>query len=183
MTEYKKMISGELYYPGDKELTSLRYNARKLTEEINRTSVSDRNIRINLLKKLFGSTGESIYLEPTFNCDYGCNIYVGENFYANFNCVILDVAEVIIGSNCFLGPQVGIYTATHPVDPIERYNGLELGKTVTIGDNCWIGGHATINPGVILGNNVVVASGAVVTKSFSDNVIIAGNPAKIIRNI
>lgn len=183
MTEYEKMISGKLYYPGDEELTNLRYNARKLTEEINKTSISDRNKRVNLLKKLFGSTGEKIYLEPSFNCDYGCNIHVGENFYANFNCVILDIAEVRIGANCMLAPQVGIYTATHPIDPVERNRGFELGKPINIGDNCWIGGHATINPGVTLGNNVIVASGAVVTKNFGDNVIIAGNPAKIIRSI
>ncbi|OXX25946.1 sugar O-acetyltransferase, partial [Vibrio sp. V06_P1A73T115] len=111
------------------------------------------------------------------------NIHVGENFYANFGCVILDVAEVRIGNNCFIAPQVGIYTATHPTDPIQRNSGLEYGKSVVIGHNCWIGGHATINPGVTLGNNVVVASGAVVTKSFGDNVVIGGNPAKVIKEI
>lgn len=183
MTEYEKMMSGEMYNFADKELTELKCNARKLTEEINKTSISDIDKRVNLLKKLLGSTGEKIYVEPSFNCDYGFNIHVGESFYANFDCVILDVAEVRIGSNCFLAPQVGIYTATHPISPLERSSGLGLGKPITIGDNCWIGGHATINPGVKLGNNVIVASGAVVTKSFGDNVIIAGNPAKIIRNI
>ena len=183
MTEYEKMLSGKMYNFADKELTELKYNARKLTEEINKTSISDIDKRVNLLKKLFGSTGEKIYVEPSFNCDYGFNIHVGESFYANFDCVILDVAEVRIGSNCFLAPQVGIYTATHPINPLERSSGLGLGKPITIGDNCWIGGHATINPGVTLGNNVIVASGAVVTKSFGNNVIIAGNPAKIIRSI
>jgi maltose O-acetyltransferase len=108
---------------------------------------------------------------------------VGDNFYANFDCVILDVAEVRIGKNCMVAPQVGIYTATHPIDPVLRNAGKELGRPIGIGDNCWIGGHAVINPGVTLGNNVVVASGAVVTKSFGDNVVLAGNPARVVKEI
>lgn len=119
-----------------------------------------------MLKRLFGGTKENVYVEPDFRVDYGSNIYVGENFYANFDCVILDVCEVHIGDNCMMAPGVHIYTATHPLDPVERNSGLELGKPVEIGDNVWIGGRAIINPGVKLGNNVVVASGAVVTKSF-----------------
>ena len=103
--------------------------------------------------------------------------------YANFGGVILDVAEVNIGDNCLLAPQVGIYTATHPIDPIERIRGLEYAKPITIGDNCWVGGHATINPGVELGNNVIVGAGSVVTKSFGSNVVIGGNPARILRTI
>ena len=183
MNEREKMLSGMAYNPGDKELVDLRYNARILTEEFNKTSIRDLEKRKEILKELFGTTGNEIYIEPSFNCDYGCNIHVGENFYANYNCVILDVAEVRIGKNCFIAPQVGIYTATHPIDPNERNNGIEFGKSITIGDNCWIGGNSTINPGVTLGNNVVVASGSVVTKSFGDNVVIGGNPAKIIKTI
>jgi maltose O-acetyltransferase len=116
MTEREKMLAGELYSPYDEELSKLRYNARILTEKFNKTFYSESEEKIKLIKELFGSTGNGIYIEPTFNCDYGCNIYVGENFYANYNCVILDVAEVRIGENCFIGPQVGIYTATHPVE-------------------------------------------------------------------
>ncbi|MDE1515485.1 MULTISPECIES: sugar O-acetyltransferase [Vibrio] len=183
MTEKEKMLSGEYYDPSDAELVKLRLNARLQTEQLNQTSVSQAEQRVAIIKSLFGSTGQSIHIESTFNCDYGVNIHVGENFYANFGCVILDVAEVRIGNNCFIAPQVGIYTATHPIDPIQRNSGLEYGKPVTIGDNCWIGGHATINPGVTLGNNVVVASGAVVTKSFADNVVIGGNPARVIKRI
>ena len=183
MTEQEKMLAGELYDSSDPYLVKLRFEARKLTEEFNKYSISQVDQRIEVLKKLFGKTGENVYIEPTFNCDYGCNIYLGENFYANFNCVILDVAEVRIGNNCFIAPQVGIYTATHPLNYLERNAGKEYGKPVTIGDNCWIGGHAVINPGVTLGNNVVVASGAIVTKSFGDNVVIGGNPAKILKCI
>ena len=136
-----------------------------------------------MLKQLLGSTGDNIHIESTFNCDYGFNIHVGENFYANFDCVILDVAEVRIGNSCMIAPQVGIYTATHPLDPVERNSGLELAKPITIGNSCWIGGQAVINPGVTLGDNVVVASGAIVTKSFGSNVVIGGNPAKVIKKI
>lgn len=183
MSEKEKMLCGEYYNSMDKELVTMRIWARKMTERINKTSILRLKRRVKLFKKLFGSTGENIYIEPAFNCDYGVNIHVGENFYANYGCVILDVAEVRIGKNCFIAPQVGIYTATHPIHPAERCSGKEYAKPITIGDNCWIGGHAVINPGVSLGNNVIVASGSVVTKSFGDNIIIAGNPAKILRTI
>lgn len=177
------MLSGQFYKPGDPELVALRMNARLATERLNQTSVSKLDERTQIIKSLFGSTGENIYIEPAFNCDYGGNIHVGENFYANYGCVILDVAEVRIGDNCFIAPQVGIYTATHPIDPVERAGGLEYAKAVKIGNDCWLGGHATINPGVELGNNVVVASGSVVTKSFGDNVVIGGNPARVLKEI
>ncbi|ENM5835632.1 sugar O-acetyltransferase [Vibrio metoecus] len=183
MREREKMLSGEYYDPSDAELVKLRLEARLLTEKLNQTSVSCPEKRVEIIKSLLGSTGNSIHIESTFNCDYGQNIHVGENFYANFGCVILDVAEVRIGDNCFIAPQVGIYTATHPIDPIQRNSGLEFGKPIKIGNNCWIGGHATINPGVTLGDNVVVASGAVVTKSFGSNVVIGGNPARVLKEI
>lgn len=183
MSEKSKMLAGELYDSSDQELVDLRVKARLLTEQFNRTSVTHKDQRQQLLKELFGSTGEHLYIEPTFNCDYGSNIYVGERFYANFGCVILDVAEVHIGDNCLLAPQVGIYTATHPLDPEERNSGLELAKPISIGDNCWIGGRAVINPGVCLGDNVVVGAGAVVTHSFGSHVVLAGNPAKVIKEI
>lgn len=183
MTEYEIMISGGMYSPGDSELVRLRTNARLLTEEYNKTSVTQSEERKAILRKLFGGCGESINIEPDFHCDYGCNIYVGENFYANFGCVILDVAEVRIGKDCMLAPHVGIYAATHPIEPDLRNSGKELGKAVTIGDNCWIGGRAIINPGVTLGDNVVVASGAVVTRNFGSNIVIGGNPARILKEI
>lgn len=182
-TERQKMVGGELYDPGDPELVEMRLRARLLFEEFNRTSATERPRRKELLRALFGSCDAGIFIEPNFRCDYGANIHVGANFYANFDCVILDVAEVRIGDNCMIAPQVGIYTATHPIDPVLRNAGRELGKPISIGHNCWIGGHAVINPGVTLGDNVVVASGAVVTKSFGSDVVLAGNPARILREI
>lgn len=183
MTEKQKMLAGESYNINDPELVEIRKKACQKREQLNKTSQIDTAKRSEILKSLFGSTGETIYVESTFYCDYGENIHVGENFYANFNCVILDVAEVNIGKNCLLGPQVGLYTATHPLNRDQRIEPIDLAKPITIGDNCWIGGHATINPGVTLGNNVVVGSGSVVTKDFGDNVLIGGNPAKVIKTI
>ncbi|WP_047984730.1 maltose acetyltransferase domain-containing protein [Ornithinibacillus californiensis] len=182
-TEKEKMIAGELYDPTDPELVSARLNARRLTRFYNETLETDEVKRTELLKELFGSSGESIFIEPTFRCDYGYNIHVGENFYANFNCVFLDVCKINIGENCFIAPGVHIYTATHPLNAKERISGIEFGKPVTIGNNVWIGGSAVINPGVTIGNNVVVASGSVVTKDVPDNVVIGGNPARVIKAI
>lgn len=182
-TEKEKMLNGELYNAGDPELTRDRLNARKLTRLFNETIESDIDYRTLLLTKLFGSTGNSLYVEPTFRCDYGYNIHVGDNFYANFDCVFLDVCEIRIGDNCFIAPGVHIYTATHPLDAEARNSGAEFGKPVTIGHNVWIGGRSVINPGVSIGNNVVIASGAVVTKDVPDHVVVGGNPAKVIKSI
>lgn len=182
-TEKEKMLAGKLYNAGDPELVNDRVNARRLTRLYNETLETDLESRTELLKTLFGSTGESLYIEPTFRCDYGSNIHVGENFYANFDCVFLDVCEIRIGDNCFVAPGVHIYTATHPLNAQERISGVEYGIPVTIGDNVWIGGRAVINPGVKIGNNVVVASGAVVTKDVPDNVVVGGNPARVIIEI
>lgn len=182
-SEKEKMINGELYCAADPQLVQERERARKLTRLYNQTLETEYEKRVRLLKELFGSTGNNVYVEPNFHCDYGYNIHVGENFYMNFDCVILDVCEVRIGDNCLVGPGVHIYTATHPIDPQERNTGLEYGKSVHIGHNVWIGGRAVINPGVNIGDNVVIASGAVVTKDVPNNVVVGGNPAKIIKRI
>lgn len=183
MTEKEKMIKGELYIASDEVLVNERLNARRLTREFNTTLETELEKRTEILKELFGEVGENIYIEPTFKCDYGYNIKVGDNFYANFDCVMLDVCPITIGNNVFLAPGVHIYTATHPLNPEERNSGAEFGKAVKIGDSVWLGGRSVICPGVTIGNNVVVAAGAVVTKDVPDNVVVGGNPAKIIKSI
>jgi len=182
-SEKEKMLDGQLYRATDPELVKEREHARKLTRLLNQTLETEHERRVTVLKELFGSTGEQVYVEPPFHCDYGYNIHVGENFFANFNCVFLDVCEIRIGDNCLIGPGAHIYTATHPIDPLKRASGLEYGKPVIIGDHVWIGGGAIINPGVKIGNHVVVASGSVVTKDVPDDVVIGGNPAKIIKRL
>ena len=180
--EKQKMIAGELYRPSDETLRAERLQARHLIHRYNHTEPDAKSERQALLNNLLGQS-EGAYIEPTFRCDYGYNIYLGKGFYANFDCVMLDVCPIIIGDNCMLAPGVHIYTATHPLDATERNSGLELGKPVTIGHNVWIGGRAVINPGVTIGDNVVVASGAVVTKDVPANVVVGGNPAKIIKTL
>ena len=130
-----------------------------------------------------GSAGEGSYIEPPFHCDYGSNIHVGKNFYANFDCIILDPARVTIGDDVMLAPRVGIYTATHPIDPAVRNEGLEYALPVTIGDNVWIGAHAVVNPGVSIGSNTVIGSGSVVTRDVPEGVVAAGNSCRVIRAI
>lgn len=182
-TEKEKMIAGEIYDPADPILVKDREEARRKVRIYNQSLESEGEKRTELLKELLGSTGESLYMEPNIRFDYGYNTYVGENFYANFDCTILDVSEVRIGDNCMLGPSVQIYTATHPLHPTERNSGIEYAKPITIGNNVWIGGSAVICPGVTIGNNVVVAAGAVVTKNVPDSVVVGGNPAKVIKKI
>jgi maltose O-acetyltransferase len=179
----ENMLNGALYDASDPELVAERADAREATRRYNQTSVDEDDRRRALLEELLGSLGETCVIEPPFRCDYGYNIHVGENFYANFDCVILDVCRVDVGQDCLVGPGVHIYTATHPLDPEERARGLEYGKPVTIGDNVWIGGSAVINPGVTIGDNSVVGSGAVVTKDVPDGVVVQGNPASVVKTI
>lgn len=182
-TEKELMITGEMYNPADDELIKDRLRARQLVRSYNQTTETEFAKRTEILKDLFGTIGGAIGIEPNFRCDYGYNIHVGENFFLNFDCCILDVCEVHIGANCMMAPGVHIYTATHPLDPTLRNSGREYGKPVKIGDNVWLGGRSVVNPGVTIGNNVVVASGAVVTKDVPDNVVVGGNPARMIKKI
>ena len=182
-SEKEKMIAGEMYDPSDSVLEHDRINARKMVRIYNETPEIEKEKRKEILQELLGSYGENIYMESNIRFDYGYNIHVGENFYANFDCTILDVSEVRIGDNCMIAPGVHIYTATHPLDPTERNSGKELAKPVNIGDNVWIGGKAIINPGISIGDNAVIASGSVVTKNVPNNVVVGGNPAKIIKTI
>ncbi|CDO03601.1 Maltose O-acetyltransferase [Oceanobacillus picturae] len=183
MTEKEIMLAGEMYDPMDPVLTKERKEARRKVRIYNETIETDEKIRVALLKDILGSTGNNVYMEPTIRFDYGYNTHVGENFFANYDCTILDVCEVRFGDNCMLAPGVQIYTATHPINPTERNSGREYAKPITFGDNVWIGGSAVINPGVNVGHNVVIASGAVVTKDVPDNIVVGGNPAKIIKEI
>ena len=180
-TEKEKMIAGELYFAADPELVADRKDARIQLAQINQEMDSDK--RRALLGAAFGSSQGLPYVEPNIRFDYGYNIHVGKNFYANFDCTFLDICPITFGDKCMLGPNVQILTATHPLHPVKRNSGLEAGKPITVGDNAWFGGGVTVIPGVTLGDNVVVAAGAVVTKSFGDNVVIGGNPARIIKTI
>lgn len=180
-TEKEKMLAGELYQAFGPELANERLNAKRLCRNFNALTEDLLEERRAVLKELLGTCPSGTYIESTFRCDYGYNIHLGENFYANYDLIILDVCRVTIGKNCMIGPRVSIYTAGHPIDAETRISGLEFGSPVTIGDNVWIGGNAVINPGVNIGDNVVIASGAVVTKDVPDNVVVAGIPAKVIR--
>ncbi|MFP7485063.1 maltose acetyltransferase domain-containing protein [Priestia filamentosa] len=182
-SEKEKMLAGELYQSDDMELGEERKKARKLLKIYNDNIEMSDEEKGEILRELFGSGGEHANIEPPFRCDYGYNIHIGKNFFMNFECVLLDVCEIRIGDNCFIAPGVHIYTATHPLDPHERNTAGEYGIPVTIGNNVWIGGRAIINPGVKVGHNVVIASGAVVTKDVPDNVVVGGNPARIIKKL
>ena len=184
MTNKELMLMGELYkLNDDKELNEDFMRARRLTRLFNSMTEEQMEERKEIIKELFKSTGENVHVEQTFHCDYGCHISVGENFYANYDCIMVDVCEIIIGDNVLLAPRVGLYTAGHPIDAAVRNEGLEFGKPVIIGDNVWIGGNAVINPGVTIGSGVVIGSGSVVTKDIPDHVVAVGNPCRVLRKI
>ena len=177
------MIAGDLYAPSDLQLVEDRRQARIVFGKYNTTHPDEVEQRKELLQELFGQKSENLYIEPPFYCDYGYNLQLGKNVYMNFNCCILDVSIVKIGDNTMFGPNVQIYTATHPLEYKARNSGVEYAKPIIIGNNVWVGGNATICPGVTIGNNVVIGAGSVVTKSFPDDVFIAGNPARVIKTI
>jgi len=183
MTEKEKMLSGKLYNPMDSVLSNERHLARIKFQQINKMSEDQVKDRNKLLSELIGTFDKNFWIEPPFYCDYGYNIKLGKNVFMNFNCTILDVMEVKIGDNVLLGPNVHIYTATHPLAAKTRNSWLEFAKPVTIGNDVWIGGGTIINPGVTIGNGVVVGSGSVVTKDIPNNVMVAGNPAKFIKEL
>ena len=178
----ERMIRG-MPYRGDEELREDMRKIRRLLRTYNNTGEDEFEYRTQLLKEMLGSIGEHIYIEPNFRCDYGSNITIGNHFYANFDCVILDVCPVTIGNHVLLGPQVGIYTPAHPIDARVRADMLEYGSPVAIGDDVWIGGHAVINVVVEIGSGSIIGSGSVVTKSIPAGVIAAGNPCRVIREI
>lgn len=179
----EKMISGAPYYATDRELFAERQHAKEEIYKYNNLAPSKIKERNQILKKLFGKTIKSFFIEPPFRCDYGYNIEIGENFYANYNLTILDCAKVKIGDNVMIAPNVSLFTAGHPIHSEPRIGGLEFALPITIEDNVWIGGHVVINPGVRIGKNSVIGSGSIVTKDIPSDVVAAGNPCRVIRSI
>ncbi len=177
------MLAGELYQAGDPELSKERLAARKILKSFNDSNPEQIELRLSLLEKLFGQIGKNFWIEPPFYCDYGSNIQVGDDVFFNFNCVVLDVCKVTLGDRVFVAPNVQFYAATHPLDAKQRGELWEYGKPINIGNDVWIGGSSVICPGVNIGDRVVIGAGSVVTKSFPSDVLIAGNPARIMRKI
>ncbi len=182
-TEREKMLAGELYRAADPELTALRARARDLLYDLNHSRDGEAYLRRRIFRELFGAGGDTVTIEPPFYCDYGGNIRFGHNVYLNFNCVILDVAPVTIGDRVLFGPNVQVYTATHPVNATERASGLEFGKPITIGDDVWIGGSVVVQPGLTIGSRSVIGAGAVITRDIPPGVFAAGNQCKVLRQL
>lgn len=177
-TEKEKMLAGELYNAMDPLLTEERLRARELLHELNVAHYGDQAAYERIVAALLPNAAADIWIQPPFFCDYGYNIYTGENVFFNFNCVLLDVMPIRIGSNVLFGPSVQVYTATHPLDAAERRKGPEYAKAITIGDGCWIGGGAILSPGVAIGDRCIVGAGAVVTRDVPADTIVVGNPAR-----
>ncbi|OEE91085.1 sugar O-acetyltransferase [Vibrio crassostreae] len=181
-TEKQKMLAGEPYQAWDKELYAARIECRKVLQKLNNSIPGTSEWEAATQELIPGC--EHAHLEPPFSCDYGSNIKLGKNFYANFNCVILDVAEVTIGDNVLLGPNVQILTAGHPLDVKGRVEeGVEFGTPINVGNNVWLGGGVIICPGVTIGENSVIGAGSVVTKDIPANVVAVGNPCKVLKAI
>ena len=185
MTEKEKMLAGLPYDPADHTLAADRCRAQTLCRRICLDPFGEAAARTALLKELFGSTGTDVYVEPNFRCDYGYNIHVGEGFYANYDCIMLDSAPITIGDGCRFGPRVSLITATHPVEAERRcwrddipYEG-EYARPITIGDQVWLGAGVIVNPGVTIGDRAVIASGSVVTRDIPADSLAAGVPAVV----
>jgi maltose O-acetyltransferase len=183
MTEKEKMLGGGLYDASDPQLLFERRRARELLALLNGSREDSRVDRLALLGQLFGWLGENSWIETPFFCDYGTNISVGSSVYVNFNCVILDPARVDIGNHVLFGPNVQIYTATHPIDYRVRRKHLESAKPVSVGPDVWIGGGSIILPGVSIGANSVVGAGSVVTRDIPEGVLAVGNPCQVVREL
>ena len=184
MTEKEKMLSGMVYSAIDDQLLKELNEVKEIIHEYNSLKPSQTLRRFQILKDLLGYVADDeIIVNQPFYCDYGKQIRVGKRFFANFNLTILDEARVTIGDDCFIGPNVSIYTACHSTDPVERNTRREWAEPVTIGDNVWIGGSVTILPGVTIGSNVTIGAGSVVRRDIPDNVVAVGNPCKVIKNL
>lgn len=181
-TEREKMLAGELYDALDADLVFQRNRARDLCQDLNASRETDTDSRRRILKELFGSGGDSVWMQPPFFCDYGTNIFLGERVFFNFNCVVLDVCKITIGDFTLFGPAVQIYTPVHPMDP-ELRRVQEFGKPIDIGSDVWVGGGAIICPGVTIGSKSVIGAGSVVTRDVPPGVFAAGNPCRVIRTL
>jgi maltose O-acetyltransferase len=182
-SEKEKMLGGELYDPLDPQLSAERRAARLLFKALNDTRDDQQDERARLIKKLIPAAGRGVWIEPPFYCDYGVNITLGDKVFFNFNCVVLDVAPVRIGSGVLFGPAVQIYAATHALSAAARRAGLESGRTVEIGNEVWVGGGAIICPGVRIGARSVIGAGSVVTRDIPAGVLAVGNPCRVIREV
>jgi maltose O-acetyltransferase len=182
-TEKEKMLAAEMYDATDPQLAAERQRARDLCKSLNESHDNEQELRNRIIRELFGSAGDAVWIEPPFYCDYGSNISLGSKVFLNFNCIILDPAAVIIGSNVLLGPSVQIYTATHPMSASERLNYLEFARPVKVGSDVWVGGGAIICPGVRIGTKSVIGAGSVVTHDIPAGVFASGNPCRIIREL
>jgi maltose O-acetyltransferase len=182
MTERERMLAGELYDAMDPELVALRARARDLCQDLNATREAQQDERRRMLRELFGAGGDTVWMQPPFYCDYGVHIELGERVFFNFNCIVLDVCRVRIGSYTMFGPAVQIYTPMHPTNA-EARRGKEFGKPVEIGADVWVGGGAIILPGVRIGSRAIIGAGSVVTRDVPDDVFAAGNPCRVIRDI
>ena len=181
-SEREKMLAGELYDPMDAELVAGRDRARDLCQDLNATREGQADERRSILIELFGKGGDSVWMQPPFFCDYGVNIELGERVFFNFNCVVLDVCPIRIGSYTLFGPAVQIYTPMHPMNAEQRRL-KEFGKPIEIGSDVWVGGGAIILPGVTIGSRTVIGAGSVVSRSIPEGVFAAGNPCRVIREI
>ncbi len=178
MTQKERMLAGQLYLVDEELAAEMRHTVGVLRQF---NSEPEPEVRAALLRGLLGGTGRSFKIEPPFRCDYGSHIYLGENFYANYELIVLDQCDVRFGDNVMLGPRVSLFSACHPLDADIRNTGLEYGKPITVGSNVWMGGCVTVNGGVTIGDNVVIGSGSVVTHDIPSNVIAAGNPCRVLR--
>lgn len=180
---WRKMVAGEVYDATHPGLIEKLEVTRERLWRFNALNPYEKEAQRSILHEILGSHGANFHFNQPFRCDYGENVHIGDFFFANFNLTILDEAEVRIGDYCFIGPNVSIYTACHPLDAENRNKALEWAEPVTIGNNVWIGGSVTICPGVRIGDNVVIGAGSTVTKDIPDNVVAAGNPARVIKRL
>lgn len=183
MTEWEKLLAGQMYNDFEDDLFQRRVAAKKLFRAYNQTSDEQVGLRRELMAALFKSVGENVWIEPDFRCEFGKNISIEDHVYINFGGVILDCAEVCIGANTLIGPNLGIYAVNHAIDAEERIKGGCIGKPVHIGRNVWLGGDVKILAGVSIGDNTIIGTGSVVTKSIPANMIAVGNPCKVLRPI